>query len=234
MLRIELLQAGYGQSEVLHDVSLAVNPSEIVALLGSNGAGKSTIMKVVSGLLRPRGGVVEFDGHKLNGMSPHAITRRGIAHVPEGRRIFSSLTVRENLCAGAAFLMPRREIARRLDEMYAQFPLLRARLEQLGGTLSGGEQQQLAIARGMMARPRCLLLDEPSLGLSPIMVTEVFEMIRQIGTGGTPVLIAEQNVFAALEVAQRGYVLELGSIKMSDSSSSILNDARVRQAYLGL
>lgn len=234
MLGIEGLHVGYGPSTVLHGVNLAVERGEAVALVGSNGAGKSTLLKSISGLVRSRQGRIRFNQTNVERLPGHVIARLGVVHVPEGRRIFPDLTVRENLAVGAAFMASRGELRRRIDEAFERFSLLRERHNQLGGTLSGGEQQVLAIARGLMAKPSCLLLDEPSLGLSPVMVKQVFKIIAEICREGIPVLLAEQNVHAALAVADRGYVLESGQIGLSGDASTVMNDSRVREAYLGI
>lgn len=234
MLEIDALHVGYGTSEVLRGVTLHVDQGEAVALVGSNGAGKSTLLRTISGLVAPRRGHIRFDGMNLEKLPGHIIARHSIVHVPEGRRIFPDLTVRENLAVGAAFITSARELRRRIDEAFARFPLLQERHDQLGGTLSGGEQQVLAIARGMMAKPRCLLLDEPSLGLSPVMIREVFKVIAQICDEHIPVLLAEQNVHAALGVADRGYVLESGRVGLSGDAPTVMSNPRVREAYLGI
>ncbi len=234
VLEIDALHVGYGTSEVLRGVTLHVDQGEAVALVGSNGAGKSTLLRTISGLVAPRRGHIRFDGMNLEKLPGHIIARHSIVHVPEGRRIFPDLTVRENLAVGAAFITSARELRRRIDEAFARFPLLQERHDQLGGTLSGGEQQVLAIARGMMAKPRCLLLDEPSLGLSPVMIREVFKVIAQICDEHIPVLLAEQNVHAALGVADRGYVLESGRVGLSGDAPTVMSNPRVREAYLGI
>jgi len=234
VLRIDGLHAGYGGGTVLHGVSLEVGRGEAVALVGSNGAGKSTLLRAISGLVRTHRGRIRLDEHSLERLPGHVIARRGITHVPEARRIFPDLTVRENLAVGAAFLTSRREVRRRLDEAFVRFPLLQERRDQLGSTLSGGEQQVLAIARGLMAKPSCLLLDEPSLGLSPVMIKTIFAIIAEIRREGLPVLLAEQNVHAALGMADRSYVLESGRVTVSGDADTLIADPRVREAYLGL
>ncbi len=234
MLEVAGLRAGYGAVEVLHDVSLVVGAGEAVALIGANGAGKSTTLRAISGLVRPRAGTVRFAGSELVGRAPEAIARLGIAHVPEGRRIFPGLTVRENLLVGTAARAGDagdREAA--LAEVYRLFPRLAERRHQRGWSLSGGEQQMLALGRGLVARPRLLLLDEPSLGLAPRLVREMFETIRAINAAGTPVLLVEQNAYLALQVARRGYVLESGRVVLADTAEALARRDDVRAAYLG-
>ncbi len=234
MLEVAGLRAGYGAVEVLHDVSLVVGAGEAVALIGANGAGKSTTLRAISGLVRPRAGTVRFAVSELVGRAPEAIARLGIAHVPEGRRIFPGLTVRENLLVGTAARAGDagdREAA--LAEVYRLFPRLAERRHQRGWSLSGGEQQMLALGRGLVARPRLLLLDEPSLGLAPRLVREMFETIRAINAAGTPVLLVEQNAYLALQVARRGYVLESGRVVLADTAEALARRDDVRAAYLG-
>jgi len=234
VLEVAGLRAGYGAVEVLHDVSLVVGAGEAVALIGANGAGKSTTLRAISGLVRPRAGTVRFAGSELVGRAPEAIARLGIAHVPEGRRIFPGLTVRENLLVGTAARAGDagdREAA--LAEVYRLFPRLAERRHQRGWSLSGGEQQMLALGRGLVARPRLLLLDEPSLGLAPRLVREMFETIRAINAAGTPVLLVEQNAYLALQVARRGYVLESGRVVLADTAEALARRDDVRAAYLG-
>jgi branched-chain amino acid transport system ATP-binding protein len=232
VLALNELHVAYGEVEVLRGVSLRVETGEVVALLGNNGAGKSTTLRTISGLLRPRGGSVWLDGEMLAGVSPHAITARGVAHVPEGRRVFSRLTVHDNLILGA-YTRRGRELAADLERAMDLFPRLRERRDQVAGTLSGGEQQMLAIARALMLRPRLLLLDEPSMGLAPIVVEQIFETIRTIHQGGTTVLLVEQNAFMALEVASRAYVMEGGIVVLEGRADALRADERVRKAYLG-
>ena len=233
LLHIEHAVAGYGPTVCLKDVTLTVGAGEIVALLGANGAGKSTTLMSVSGLVRLRQGRVLFDGLRIDQLSPEAITARGISHVPEGRRVFSRLTVMENLELGAYIRNDRAAIAADLDRMFELFPVLRKRQRQLAGTLSGGEQQMLAIGRGLMGRPKLLLLDEPSLGLAPKLVSAVFDVIRQINGLGTTVLLVEQNAQLALTVAHRGYILETGAITMTDAADRLARNPHVQAAYLG-
>ena len=231
MLEIEDLHVFYGGVHALKGLAVQVRQGEIVAILGNNGAGKSTTLKSISGLL-PHRGRISLEGRLLSGVPPHEVVLRGVAHVPEGRRIFNRLTVRENLMMGA---YPRRdgEIPADLERVFALFPVLRDRLAQAGGTLSGGEQQMLAIGRALMARPRLLLLDEPSMGLSPVLVERIFETIEDINRQGTTILLVEQNAAMALAIAQRGYVLETGTIALSGTAAALAENPDVRRAYLG-
>ena len=234
MLAVEGLVVSYGAIEALHGVSLEVRAGEIVTLIGANGAGKTTLLKTLSGLLTPRAGRALFEGKDLARLPPHEIVRLGLAHVPEGRRIFTNLTVRENLEMGAYTLRSKSEIAARLEHVLRLFPRLSERIGQPGGTLSGGEQQMLAIGRAMMLRPRLLLLDEPSLGLAPLLVQEIFREIARINReDGTTILLVEQNANLALALATRGYVLETGSVVLSDAASALLENPDVKAAYLG-
>jgi len=232
VLEIEDLDVFYGKIHALKGVSFNVGRGEIVALLGNNGAGKSTTLKTISGLLAPRKGHVRLEGQELSGVPAHSVVLRGMAHVPEGRRIFKRLTVRENLLMGA---YPRRDdrIPADLERVFALFPLLKERLSQVAGTLSGGEQQMLAIGRALMASPRVLLLDEPSMGLSPVLVERIFETIVDINQQGMTILLVEQNAAMALAIAHRGYVLETGTIVLSGSAESLAQNPDVRRAYLG-
>ena len=232
MLAIEDLHVFYGEIRALEGVALEVRRGEIVTLLGNNGAGKTTTLRTISGLLAPRKGRVVLEGQPLSGLPAHDVVRRGIAHVPEGRRIFNRLSVRENLMMGA---YPRKDdrIAADLERAYALFPVLRDRLTQVAGTLSGGEQQMLAMGRALMANPRLLLLDEPSMGLSPVMVERIFETILNINKQGTTILLVEQNAAMALAIAQRGYVLETGHLVLSGSAAELADNPEVRRAYLG-
>jgi branched-chain amino acid transport system ATP-binding protein len=233
MLKLEDVQTCYGPIEALKGISLEVKEGEIVALIGANGAGKSTTLMTISGALAPRRGRIEFLDQNIAGLPTHEIVGRGISQVPEGRRIFPRLTVLENLEMGAFLRRDRREIEADRTAVFEQFPILKERRSQLGGTLSGGEQQMLAIGRAMMARPRLLLLDEPSLGLAPIVVGKIFEIIRTINRLGKTILLVEQNARAALTLAHRGYVMETGRIVMADESRALLSNPRVREAYLG-
>jgi branched-chain amino acid transport system ATP-binding protein len=232
VLAIEDLHVFYGGIHALKGVALEVKQGEIVALLGNNGAGKTTTLKSISGLVSPRRGRITLEGRPLSGAPPHEIVHRGIAHVPEGRRIFNRLTVRENLGMGA-YLRSDDGVPADLDRVFALFPILRERLGQSAGTLSGGEQQMLAIGRALMANPRLLLLDEPSMGLSPVLVERIFETIAGINRQGTTILLVEQNAAMALAVAHRGYVLETGSIALHGTAAELAQDADVRRAYLG-
>jgi len=232
LLAVNEVEAYYGRVCALHSVSLEVAEGSVVARLGANGAGKTTTLRVISGLLRPTRGTVEFDGRRIDGMSPDRLVRLGIVQVPEGRQIFADLTVHENLMLGG---YARRDLgaARQKPRVFDYFPRLRERLEQRGGTLSGGEQQMLAIGRALMARPRLLLLDEPSLGLAPILVKEIFRVISEIRAAGTTVLLVEQNVHMALDIADRAYVLETGRVMLGDRSAALRQREEVRRAYLG-
>ena len=232
MLRLDGLDVYYGEIHALRGVALEVREREIVALLGNNGAGKSTTLKTVSGLLRPRRGTVSFDDGPLTGAAPHDIVARGVAHVPEGRRIFNRLTVRENLAMGA-YLRSDGRVAGDLDRVFDLFPRLKERIGQVAGTLSGGEQQMLAIGRALMASPRLLLLDEPSMGLAPVLVEQIFATIDSINRQGTTILLVEQNAAMALSIAHRGYVLETGAIVLTGSAAELAGNADVRRAYLG-
>ena len=233
MLEIEDLSVAYGQRRALDGVSLTVREGEIVTLLGANGSGKSTTLRAISGLVRPQRGRIVYRGRDLAVASPDAIVAAGIGHVPEGRDIFGEFSVRENLLVGA-HTTPRREVDARLADAYAAFPVLRERQGQRAATLSGGEQQMLAIARALMARPRLLLLDEPSLGLAPRLVLEIFRVIERINRDGVTVLLVEQNARRALALAARGYVLEIGRVAVSGPSAELAADPRIRAAYLGM
>jgi branched-chain amino acid transport system ATP-binding protein len=234
LLRVDGLEVGYGPLTVLRDVSLGVERGEIVALIGANGAGKTTLLKGVSGLLSPTRGRVELDGVDITREPPHAIVRRGVAQVPEGRQVFGELTVRDNLELGA-FAWSRGGAARQaeMNRVLALVPLLRERATQVAGTLSGGEQQMLAIGRALMARPRLLLLDEPSLGLAPLVVRTIFEVIVELKERGLGILLVEQNARAALAMADRAYVLETGRVSVEGSGQALLRDEQVRRSYLG-
>ncbi len=233
MLEIRNLRAGYGPVQVLHGVDLDVGEGEIVALLGSNGAGKSTLNNNVSGIFRPFGGSIRLDGEDVTAARPEHMVDLGVIQVPEGRRVFPNLTVRENLeLGGYRRAKPRR--AENLARVVEVFPRLAERFGQIAGTLSGGEQQMLAIGRGLMAEPRLLILDEPSLGLSPILVEEVFGLIRRLHEQGLAILLVEQNVFQSLEIADRAYVLENGAIVMSGAPADLIQDAGLKKSYLGM
>jgi len=227
------LSVAYGGIQAVRDLSLEVAPGEMVCLIGANGAGKTTTLKAISGLIAPHSGSVHFDGQSLTRLPAHRVARRGLALVPEGRGVFPRMSVAENLMMGAYSRRDRAEITRDLDQVYALLPRLTERRAQLAGLLSGGEQQMLALGRAMMARPRLLLLDEPSMGLAPLMVQAVFEIIRRIASGGVAVLLIEQNAHLALKTCARGYVLENGSITLSGSAHDLVANPAVRQAYLG-
>jgi branched-chain amino acid transport system ATP-binding protein len=232
VLALDGLEVYYGEIHALKRVALEVREREIVALLGNNGAGKTTTLKTISGLLAPRQGAVRFEGAPLTGVAPHQIVARGIAHVPEGRRIFNRLTVRENLLMGA-YLRRDPGVAGDLERVFTLFPRLHERVTQVAGTLSGGEQQMLAIGRALMARPKVLLLDEPSMGLAPVLVEQIFETIAEVNRQGTTILLVEQNAAMALSIAHRGYVLETGTIVLTGTAAALSQNADVRRAYLG-
>jgi branched-chain amino acid transport system ATP-binding protein len=233
MLELKGLSSGYGAIEALKSIDLRIDKGEIVTLIGANGAGKSTTLRSITGLVAPSSGEVIFEGRKLNGTPTHQITRLGISMVPEGRAIFANLTVLENLEMGAYLQKDRAQYAASLEQAFTLFPRLKERRKQAGGTLSGGEQQMLAIGRALMARPRLLLLDEPSLGLAPILVHAIFGAIDAINKEGTTILLVEQNANAALRHSHRAYVLETGTIVMEGPSERIAADPRVKEAYLG-
>ncbi|MCX5659161.1 MAG: ABC transporter ATP-binding protein [Planctomycetota bacterium] len=234
LLELHNVKVRYGAIEALHGIDLNVEQGQIVALLGANGAGKSTTLRTVSGLLRPASGTVLFDGKPIQGLPPHKIVELGIAHVPEGRGIFANFTVDENLAVGAYTRSDKAGVAADRERVLEMFPRLRERLRQNAGTLSGGEQQMLAIGRALLARPRLLLLDEPSLGLAPQIVRQIFALIRRINADGTTILLVEQNVHMALDAASYGYVLEVGSIAMHDFPATLKTSDQVRKAYLGV
>ncbi len=233
LLVVTGLHAGYGLSEILRGVDLVMQPGEIVAILGSNGAGKSTLNRTISGVVRPWRGTIQFSGSPIDRASPAEIVSRGLIHVPEGRRIFPNLTIRENLDLGA-YRRARERRGRNRDRAFAIFPKLAERQAQRAGTLSGGEQQMLAIGRGLMAEPRLLILDEPSLGLSPLLVEELFSLIKAIGGEGIAILLVEQNVFQSLDVASRACILDNGRFVLRGSAAEIRNDPDLRRAYLGM
>jgi branched-chain amino acid transport system ATP-binding protein len=233
LLEVSDLVAGYGPIRALDGVSLTVEDGELVAIIGANGAGKTTLLMAISGVVPPRGGRMTFAGRPLAGLAPHEIMRLGIGHSPEGRRIFPRLSVRENLELGGFTQTDRSRLTRDIDEACGLFPVLGDRMQQLGGTLSGGEQQMLAIARALVGRPRLLLLDEPSLGLAPLIVAKVFEVIASLSARGIAVVLVEQNARAALRLASRGLVLETGRITLTGSGAELAADRRVRDAYLG-
>lgn len=231
MLKVEDLRAGYGRVDVLWDVGLEVGEREIVSLVGSNGAGKTTLLRAISGVIAPKGGNVRWQGTDISGRTPEEIVSLGISHVPEGRRLFAGLTVRENLAIGA---YSRRDGAHDIERMVYLFPRLGERLDQVAGSLSGGEQQMCAIARGLMARPKLLMIDELSLGLAPNLVDQLLDRVKDIPNDGTSILLVEQDVDAALRLAQRAYVMETGRMVAEGSGEELLNDPRVREAYLGV
>ena len=233
MLTLKSVQAGYGKLTVLKGISLHVRAGEVVTLIGGNGAGKSTTLRAISGLLPPRRGVVEFGGADLTRLPPERIVALGLALVPEGRRVFTSLSVTANLELGAFHRRDQRQARRDLEEIRERFPLLKERASQPAGTLSGGEQQILAICRALMSRPRLLMLDEPSMGLAPIMVDRVYQILRELKEEGTTLLLIEQNARAALKLADRGYVLETGRIILDGSAAELREDPEVQRAYLG-
>jgi branched-chain amino acid transport system ATP-binding protein len=232
-LELERVSSGYGRSPVLHAVSLTVAAGEIVALIGANGAGKSTLLNTVMGLVAPTGGAIRYDGKAIGGLSTPAIVRAGLAQVPERRQLFGAMTIEENLRMGAYTQADRAAVAEALDEQYEQFPVLRERRHQLAQTLSGGEQQMVAIARAMMSRPRLLLLDEPSLGLAPLIVARIMAQIVALRAAGGTVLVVEQNARAALDIADRGYVLENGAITLAGAARELLDNPLIQDAYLG-
>jgi branched-chain amino acid transport system ATP-binding protein len=233
LLELRYVHTYYGNIHALKGISLHIEDGEIVTLIGSNGAGKSTTLKTISGLLRPREGEVWFEGQRLDGTPAHDIVAKGISQAPEGRRIFPRLTVKENLEMGA-FLRPKgADLHADFERVYSLFPRLQERLTQNGGTLSGGEQQMLAIGRALMARPKLLLLDEPSMGLAPILVEQIFEIVQDINKGGTTVLLVEQNALMALGIARRGYILQTGEIVLHDEAQQLKTNPEVQKAYLG-
>ncbi len=233
LLQVDNLRAGYGPIEVLKGISLEVNDREIVTIIGANGAGKTSTLRCLSGVNPPWEGRIVFAGEEIHQLPAHEIVQRGLVQAPEGRKIFPRMTVLENLQMGAYSRSDKAGIAADMERAFALFPILRERQHQAGGTLSGGEQQMLAVARALMARPRLLLLDEPSLGLAPLIVLRIFDVIRQLNQDGMAILLVEQNARLALKLAHRGYVLETGSITLSGSAEMLRNDRRVQGAYLG-
>ena len=232
LLEVKDIHVYYGSIHAVKGVSFEVNQGEIVTLIGANGAGKSTVLNTVSGLLHPRSGSIVFDGKDLKGVAPHKIVQHGLAQCPEGRRIFLQMTVEENLEMGA-FTQPSADTAQGIEDVYQRFPRLQERRSQVAGTLSGGEQQMLAIGRALMSKPKLLMLDEPSMGLAPILVEQIFDIIKELHAAGTTVLLVEQNAQAALSVADRAYVLETGAISLSGTGKELMASDRVRKAYLG-
>jgi len=233
MLEVENVHTYYGQIHALKGVSLSVDKGEIVTLIGANGAGKSTLLKTTSGLLRPQQGSIRLDGEDLSHYPPHEIVGKGLVQVPEGRRVFGRLTVTENLEMGAFAISDQKLIKENLERVFNLFPRLKERHKQVAGTLSGGEQQMLATGRALMANPRVLLMDEPSMGLAPVLVDSIFETIRQLNADGTTILLVEQNARMALQVARRGYVLQSGAVVLSDLAENLRQNEMVREAYLG-
>ncbi len=233
MLRVTDLKTHYGKIEALKGISLEVNDGEIVTLIGANGAGKSTTLKTISGQLAPTGGTIEFEGEQIGGTRAHKVATKGIVQVPEGRRIFSRMTVLENLEMGAFLRNDADAIKSDMDHVFELFPRLKERLAQKGGTLSGGEQQMLAMGRGLMANPKLLMLDEPSMGLAPVVVETIFEIIEKLNKDGITILLVEQNANLALSIADRGYVLETGDIKLTGTGKELAANEEVRKAYLG-
>jgi branched-chain amino acid transport system ATP-binding protein len=234
LLSLQEIHSFYGHIHALKGVSVEVNQGEIVTLIGSNGAGKSTTLRTISGMIHPKKGKVVLEGKDISHMKPHNIVLAGLGHVPEGRGIFPNLTVLENLEMGAFTVKDQGEIARRMEYTFEMFPRLKERATQHGGTLSGGEQQMLAIARGLMMNPRVLMLDEPSMGLAPVLVELIFEIIKELNKKGTTILLVEQNALIALSIAHRGYVIQNGKIVISDSAANLKNNETVQKAYLGI
>ena len=232
MLKVNNINVYYGSIHAIKDVSFEVHQGEVVTLIGANGAGKSTILQTVSGLLRSKTGSVEFLGENLGNVPPHKVVNKGLAHVPEGRRVFLQMTVEENLEMGA-YTRPSIEIADSIADVYERFPRLKERRKQIAGTLSGGEQQMLAMGRALMSKPQLLMLDEPSMGLAPLLIEQIFEIIKELHAAGTTILLVEQNAQMALSVADRGYVLETGRIVSTGTGADLLNDDSVKKAYLG-
>ena len=233
MLQLQNVNAYYGPNHVLKDVSLEVNKGEIVCLLGANAAGKTTTMKTIFGLVRPRGGTISLEGERIDTVGTDIVIKRGMALVPEARRVFSRMSVHENLEMGAYMISNRATVQEDIERVYKLFPRLKERDKQIAGTMSGGEQQMLAIGRALMARPRLICMDEPSMGLSPILVQTVFDTIQEIRQQGVTVLLVEQNAFMALNIADRGYVIQQGRIVLTDAAKNLLTNDLVRQAYLG-
>ena len=234
MLKVSGIDVYYGDMQALRNVSIDVHPGEVVSVIGSNGAGKSTLLKTISGMLRPRAGSISLNGNNISQAPTSKIVEKGISHVPEGRQVFPTMTVLENLEMGAQFPRTRKLLKETMEQVVTYFPRLKERLEQKAGTLSGGEQQMLAMGRGLMSLPTLMMLDEPSLGLAPVLVSTIFEIIEKINKQGTSILLIEQNVFHSLKIADRGYVLENGEIALSGSGQELLENPHIRKAYLGL
>lgn len=233
MLEIQDIRVNYGMINAIKGISFSVDKGEVIALIGANGAGKTTTLHTISGLLRPKSGQILFNGLDITKVQPHKIVSMGIAHVPEGRRVFSQLSVMDNLKMGAFTRSDAKEKEETLETVFSRFPRLKERMNQAAGTLSGGEQQMLAMGRALMSRPQIILMDEPSMGLSPLLVSEVFDIIQSISKSGTTVLLVEQNAKKALSIADRAYVLETGKIVLSGNAADLINDDSVKKAYLG-
>ena len=233
LLQVEGLSVFYGAIQAIKGVSFDLDEGEIVTLIGANGAGKSTTLKTVSGMMRPKSGSIKFQGKDITTRAPHMIVSDGLSHVPEGRKVFANLSVHENLLLGAFSINDRSQIAKNLEMVFARFPRLKERIKQPAGTLSGGEQQMLAMGRGLMSSPKLLMLDEPSMGLSPILVQQVFDIIQEINRAGVTILLVEQNAFMALSIASRAYVLETGEVVLSGDAAKLREDPKIRAAYLG-
>ena len=234
MLKVSELTAGYGRTTILQDVSIRIGKGEVVTIIGANGAGKTTLLRAISGLVKPGAGRIEFDGQEIAGATPADIVGRGLVMVPEARQLFPVMTVRDNVMMGCYHANAREGAPARFEEVLEIFPRVRERLDQLAGSLSGGEQQMVAIARGLMAKPRLLMLDEPSLGLAPIIVQQMFGIVERICAMGTTVLLVEQKAFHALKIAQRAYVIENGRIAMENTGAGLLADPHIKTAYLGI
>ena len=233
MLTVENLEVNYGMIKAIRNVSLTVDEGEIISLIGANGAGKTTTLHTITGLIAPKAGKITFEGKDLNHVPAHKIVAMGMAHVPEGRRVFQQLSVQDNLLLGAYTRKDKAEIDESLEQVYVRFPRLQERRKQIAGTLSGGEQQMLAIGRALMSRPKMLLLDEPSMGLSPILVQEIFRCIQEVNRDGTTILLVEQNAKMALSISNRAYVLETGEISLEGNAADLLHNEQVQNAYLG-
>ncbi len=232
MLKVENIDVYYGAIHAIHNISFEVNEGEVVTLIGANGAGKSTTLKTISGILAPKNGKITFKEQDLKAKPPYIVTRMGLSHVPEGRRIFQELTVEENLEMGG-FIAPKEELEPRMEDVFEKFPRLKERRNQVAGTLSGGEQQMLAIGRALMSKPALIMLDEPSMGLAPILVQQIFDIIKELNKAGVTILLVEQNANMALSVADRGYVLESGKIVLSGTGEELMESEAVKKAYLG-
>ncbi len=234
MLKVDNINVRYGDVQVIHEVTLEVGDGEIITMVGANGAGKTTLLKTIAGILRSTSGAIQFLGERIDHLYPHEIVERGLVRIPEGRKIFPSLLVLENLELGSYLPKAKAGRSESLEKVFSLFPVLKGRSQQSAGTLSGGEQQMLAIGRGLMSLPRLLMLDEPSLGLAPLFVREIFHTVREINQRGTTILLVEQNVFSALDMAHRGYVLENGRIVLQGESQDLLRNQYIRESYLGI